>query len=98
MVYDITQQCYIDGDGQPIPTPDFQLSDEPAAAWFVRDFEGFFQSREGRHGPWRFYIAGFAGDTARMLRYDRSYADVPIDARDRVWIGGRWWSRAHWCH
>ncbi|CAZ90423.1 conserved hypothetical protein [Thiomonas arsenitoxydans] len=98
MVYDITQQRYIDGNGQPIDPPALSLNVGIEPSWFVRDFEGFFQSSESQAGPWRFYLAGFAGDSARALRYDRTYEYVPIDSRDRVLIGGRWWSRAHWCH
>lgn len=98
MVFDITQQSYIDGHGQPIDAPDFALSTGDESVWFVREFEGFFQSSESQGGPWRFYLAGFHGDSARALRYDRSYQNVPIDTRDRVLIAGRWWSRAHWCH
>lgn len=98
MIYDLTRQCYIDGDGQPIEAPAFALTGADESLWFVRDFEGFFQSREGHSGPWRFYLSSFDGDKARAMLYDRTYRYVLIDRRDRVLIAGRWWSRAHWCH
>lgn len=99
MIFDVTRQCFVDGSGVPCAGPEFSLSSGPVVDWYSRDFEGYYQSREGESGEWEFYVSGFFGDDqASVLRYDRSYESVAIDAQDRIKIAGRWWGRAHWNH
>jgi len=70
-----------------------------------RDFNGYYQSREvvkdgdrTIHHQWRFYICSFAKDTASILRFDKTQEAVPIDAANRILVGGRWFSARHWDH
>lgn len=99
MIFDETRQCFVDSAGEPCAAPAFALAHEDETLWSVRDFHGYYQSREGERGAWEFYVSAFRGDDeAVVLRYDRSYECVPIDAQDRVKIAGRWWGRAHWNH
>ena len=63
---------------------------------------GFVQFREGTRGRWRYQIFGFTGEpgamgTARMMTADGS-RDVPIDAKNRILIDGRWRSPTSWNH
>jgi len=72
--------------------------------WQTRDHHGYFQSREGQAGPWRFHVCGFdaspSGQAGRctVLRSDGSSEWVPIDAADRITIAGRKYGRRHWAH
>lgn len=73
-----------------------------AGNWQCRNFHGYFQSREGGRGPWRFQIDGFGDDdcTVLVVRDQGSLGTcrAPIDALDRITIMGRKYGRNHWSH
>ncbi|QSB03825.1 hypothetical protein JWZ98_22845 (plasmid) [Methylomonas sp. EFPC1] len=72
----------------------------------TREFKGYFQSREVVEvdgvvsvvNDWRFYLCGFAADSARILLYDKTTEQVPIDADNRIFVAGKWFSQSHWDH
>lgn len=72
--------------------------------WQTRDHHGYFQSREGAAGDWRFCVCGFdtttSGQAGRctVLRSDGSTEWVAIDAHDRITIAGRRFGRRYWQH
>lgn len=79
----------------------FSLS--PVPTWQERSIDGFRQTRMPGE-RWRFYVTGFDASTygqrgtCSVLRVDGTTERVPIDERDRIQIGGRWYGRAHWTH
>ena len=70
----------------------------------VRNFKGYFQSREGDTGPWQFYVCGFGSTlpdgsgVCSVLMADESKKRVPIDARSRITIEDRRYGPARWDH
>lgn len=68
----------------------------------VRSFEGLKQYLVD--GRWRFYVCGFDATTTGYAGSCTVMADddikrrVPIDAKDRILIAGRWYGRLHWIH
>lgn len=72
--------------------------------WQVRNFKGYFQSREGGAGTWRFQVSTFdATSTGQhgscsLILADGGRATVPIDAKDRISVLGVKYNRSHWAH
>lgn len=69
----------------------------------VRDRDGYRQVNEG--DGWKFIVTGFDGTSSgeagycTVLKADGSKdCRVPIDARDRILIAGRRYSRRSWVH
>jgi hypothetical protein len=69
----------------------------------TRDKAGFKQYHVD--GAWVFNVTGFDGTTSGQAgfctveRFDGSHDySVPIDARDRILIGGKRYTRRHWNH
>ncbi len=69
-----------------------------------RDFKGYYQTRE-EGDKWRFHVTGFDGTYSgadgfcSVLRADMTEEDfVPIDAKDRIKIEGKWYGMEHWTH
>lgn len=88
-------------------------SDNPAALaegetrwignWQIRNFKGYYQSRESGAGPWKFHIYGFNGTTGErgtcsLILAGGGREDVPIDANDRISVLGVKYGRTHWDH
>lgn len=74
-----------------------------AGHYACRNWHGFFQSREGVKGKWRFQISAFRDDDMALVYVisdDGSLADieVPIDDANRITVRGRKYCRAHWDH
>ena len=72
--------------------------------WQVRNYKGFYQSREGGVGDWQFHISSFdssmtgsAGKCSLILAGGGT-EDVPIDAQDRITVDGIKYGRKHWKH
>lgn len=70
----------------------------------VRNFHGFYQSREGGKGPWQFHVSGFddtvtgQAGTCTVILAKGGVESIPIDATDRITINGRKYGRANWKH
>ncbi len=70
----------------------------------VRNFGGYYQSREGGVGSWMFHIAGFDGTSTgqcgqcSVIRADGSSERVAIDALDRITVMGSKYGRDQWKH
>ena len=69
-----------------------------------RNFQGYYQAREGGIGHWQFVIYGFGFDdtTASVYRVDSQgelyREDVPIDEKSRISENGRKYGRRNWQH
>ncbi|MCM3583810.1 hypothetical protein M3795_25395 [Ralstonia pickettii] len=74
------------------------------AVALTRDVHGFKQFREDAYSPWRFYVTGFDhtswGESGYcwVLTSGNSKERVPIDARNRISIGGKKYSDKFWSH
>jgi len=72
--------------------------------WQVRNFNGYYQSREGGAGPWKFYVSGFDSTTTgqegscSLILVGGGREAVPIDANDRITVRGVKYARSHWNH
>ena len=72
--------------------------------WQTRNFKGFYQSREGGVGDWKFHISSFDHTTTgepgkcTLLMVGGGYERVSIDARDRIEVLGVKYGRKNWCH
>ncbi len=72
----------------------------PSSAMFM----ALPSSAQGR--PWKFYISRFDNTSCcsgtagfcTVVCFDGSKERIPMDPRDRVFIAGLWFSRAHWTH
>lgn len=70
----------------------------------VRNFKGFYQSREGGKGPWKFHISGFDSTTTgsagfcTLILANGGREVVPIDEKDRISVLGIKYSRENWMH
>ena len=75
-----------------------------AGNYWMRNFKGYFQSREGGKGPWLFDVTGFGGTlpdgvgTCSVLMADGSSKRVSIDAQNRILIEGRRYGEDRWDH
>ena len=76
-----------------------------AGNWECRNWNGWFQSREGGRGNWRFQVPWFGLDDRTCSVYAiaqdgtlTARDDVPIDSQNRILIDGKRYSRDHWCH
>ena len=77
------------------------------ATWWVgnyqcRNWNGYYQTREEGKGPWQFVIYA-VGDIDAVIyavndKGDLYHWRVPMDAKDRLLIGGKRYGRKHWCH
>ncbi|WP_404995395.1 hypothetical protein [Cupriavidus pauculus] len=69
-----------------------------------REVAGFLQFREAEGEPWRFHVTGFdatcSGEAGQcwVLAAGGQSLPVPIDARDRLLIGGKRYGREDWDH
>jgi len=79
----------------------------PRSTWWsgnyqCRNWQGYYQTREGGTGPWKFVIYAFGVNDAVVYAIDAmgalKYNRVPIDARDRLLINGKRYGRRHWDH
>ena len=75
--------------------------------WEIRDFHGYFQSREiyesGRRGAWRFNVTGFdvmgQPGTCNVLMADEKTETVcKINSRGILTVMGRRYDSHHWDH
>ncbi|MBV7542185.1 hypothetical protein [Acidovorax sp. sic0104] len=72
--------------------------------WEVRNFHGYYQSREGGTGPWKFHISSFDSSSTGQCGYcslvlaGGGRLDVPIDARDQIMVLGVRYGRKNWAH
>ena len=72
--------------------------------YWIRNFKGYFQSREGNKGPWLFYVIGFGGTypdgvgTCSVRMSDGRSKRVLIDDQHRINIDGRLYGYEHWDH
>ena len=70
----------------------------------VRNFKGFYQSREGKEGAWKFHISGFDSTTTgsagfcTLILANGGREEVPIDAKDRISVLGAKYGRENWIH
>ena len=70
----------------------------------TRDVHGFKQFREDADSPWRFYVSSFdhtsEGEDGYcwVLTSNNGLERVPIDARNRILIGGKRYGRDSWDH
>ncbi len=73
-----------------------------AGAYQCRNWNGYFQSREGGTGLWQFTIYAFGEDDAVVIGLDqagaRCHIRVPMDAQDRLIIDGKRYGRSKWSH
>lgn len=75
-----------------------------AGSWECRNFEGYFQSREGGVGPWCFQVVWFGNDDISCDVYavgpdgELVLETVPIDDKARITVCGRKYGRRYWCH
>lgn len=69
-----------------------------------REVAGFVQHRESECDPWRFYVTGFDSTFSGqdgycwVLTAGGGTERVPIDASDRLLIGGKRYGREAWDH
>lgn len=72
--------------------------------WQIRNFKGYYQSREGGAGPWKFHVSGFDATTTgqhgscSLILAGGGREAVPIDAKDRISVLGVKYNRNHWVH
>ncbi|MDH2328309.1 hypothetical protein QCN27_15695 [Cereibacter sp. SYSU M97828] len=70
--------------------------------WQCRNFNGWFQQREGGEGPWQFVVYAFGVTDCTIYRLNKAggmYQErVPIDEQDRITVGRRKYGREHWTH
>lgn len=76
-----------------------------AGNWECRNWHGFFQSREGGCGTWRFQVPWFSSDDVTCSVYVITEAGemqtrdmIPIDDKSRITILGRKYAPEHWDH
>lgn len=76
-----------------------------AGNWQCRNWNGWFQHREGGQGPWQFAIPWFSNDDVTCTVYGLSERGdmvqrdgVPIDGHNRILIEGRRYGRDRWTH
>ena len=79
----------------------------PGSVWWsgrhqCRNWQGYYQTREGGTGPWQFIIYAFGDDDAVIYVIDArgalKHTRVPIDAHNRLLINGKRYGRRHWDH
>lgn len=73
-----------------------------AGNWECRNFDGYFQTREGGRGAWRFVIYGF-GDEDVSVYAVNPFGEIilkqaPIDKQDRISVLGKRYGRDRWQH
>ncbi|WP_435171123.1 hypothetical protein [Falsirhodobacter sp. 1013] len=90
--------------------PDTITKAAHGAIWWAGNYEcrnwhGYFQSREGGRGNWRFQVPWFSTDDVTCSVYAITEAGdvqtrdlIPIDDKARITIMGRKYTREHWEH
>lgn len=96
------------GDESTSKSGDRQTLSIGQVAWVggyqVRNFHGYYQSREGGVGKWQFHVSGFDASTTGMegrctlILADGGREEVPIDAVDRISVLGAMYGRDQWKH